>query len=68
MTANSVPPPGGSQGSEVLEEQGLQEPEAGEPLVWTQALELQSLGVKTSSAFYCLRDLALFPQIRDNQT
>ena len=52
----------------MLEEQGLGVPEAGEPLVWTQALELQSLGVKTSSAFYCLRDLALFPQIRENHT
>lgn len=28
----------------------------------------QSLGVKTSSAFHCLRDLAPFPQIRDNHT
>ena len=53
---------------EMSEEQGLREPEAGDPLVWTQALDLQSLGVNTSSAFYCLRDLALFPQIRDNHT
>ena len=68
MTANSVPPPGGSQGLEMSEEQGLREPEAGDPRVWTQALDLQSLGVNTSSAFYCLRDLALFPQIRDNHT
>ena len=31
MTANSVPPPGGRQGSEVSEEQGLRKPEVGEP-------------------------------------
>ena len=59
MTANSVPPPRGSQGTKVLEEQGLQETEAGEPQLWTQTLEPQGLGVNPCSTFYCFLKLGI---------
>lgn len=57
MTANSVLPPRQRQGPEAEEEQG-------ENLsIWTQALDLLSLGLHPGSAFYQQRGLALFPEL-----